>query len=322
MAQQPISVAYQPGRTVIVNLRDLLADKWWNTATPGWETYDADNVEDYKISVTDPLSIGTYTAPFPTAISDVDVTQFAYDTENLTNPIGSSLILGEPAAATTPLDSGSAVVSIVNRALSAIGSTVQITSLDDDSIAAEQATLHFDKLRDGLLRSHYWKFASYIDTLAQLEDETIPQWLYLYAYPSKCLMVRRIFDDACSNPAGDLVYDAYYFGELWILHHPEYRYKEVLSTTSFTKAIAANVTPAYIEYTYQVTDPNLWDENFQEAMVYSLAAKLATPVAGKSDMAKSLMEVASQIVSEAKRLDSQEDNSRRPEISTYVRART
>lgn len=317
---QPINVAYQPGATVFVLLWDLVNTKIWNTVTPGWETYDVLNVADYKISVTDPNGIGFYTAPYPTAITGVDVTQVAYDALNPTTPIGATLIPETPLVAATPLDSGAAVVAIINRALSQLG-VPNIVALDEDSEAANRASGIFDQMRDSLLRSCYWQFAGYVDTLALLSNETTPQWTYLYAYPPKCLMIRKIFDQSCANPGGDLIADAFFFGDLWLFYHPEFRYKEMISPTSFTKSIACNVNPAYIEYTYQVTDPNQWDTLFTDCMVYGLAAELAHPLTGNTDLRDKMNKEADNCTTEAKRLNAQEDNSHQRQESTYQKSR-
>lgn len=312
---QPISVPYQPGQTVIAFLWDLTGNKIWNTVSPGLETYDPSNIANYKIAPVDANGVGLYTAIFPTALTGTDITVIAYNSVDLTNPIGSTLIPAMPA-----LDSGDAVLAIINRALSELGVT-NIASVDEDSEAAAKAVQQFSTIRDSLLRAHFWKFASYIDTLALISGETVMGWQFLYAYPPRCLMIRKIFDQSCVNPGGDLLFDARYFGDLWLFYHPEFRFKEVLSTVSFQKSIAANINPAYIEYTYQVTDPNQWDQAFTDAMVYSLAAELARPLTGKTDLVKVLRDAAASIVSEAKRLDSQEDNSRRQQQSTYQRSR-
>lgn len=317
---QPLSVAYQPGRTIYVILWDLLANKIWNTVTPGWETYSAGSIANYKISLTDINGIGWYTAPYPTAITNVAVTQVAYDSENTTSPIGANLVDVNPASSATPLDSGAAVVAIVNRALSQLGVT-NIVDLDEDSEAANRANAIFDTTRDSLLRACYWQFASYTDTLALLANETNIQWSYLYAYPPKALMIRKIFDSSCANPGGDLIADAFFFGDLWLFYHPEFRYKEMISPTTFTKSIACNINPAYIEYTYQITDPNQWDNLFVDAMVYALASELAHPLTGNTGLQDKMEKKFQITLTEAKRINGQEDNSTKRQESSYQKAR-
>jgi hypothetical protein len=50
-------------------------------------------------------------------------------------------------------------VSIANMALSHVGQHNQIAALSDSTEAARQCNLHFEPVRDALLRSHPWNFA-------------------------------------------------------------------------------------------------------------------------------------------------------------------
>jgi hypothetical protein len=325
-APLPITTGYQPGRTVYAIIINPINGYYWRTDSKAWESYVLANLANYKTSLTDANGIGFYSAAFPTEIVGLVVQVLAYDADNPTSPIGITQIDSSNITPGGPAAFGPAVVDVVNKALNQLGQA-PITSLDEDSEAASRAALIFDCLRQSLLRSHFWKFASYSASLAELADEKMLGWTYLYAYPPKCLMIRRLFDETYAATGsdvtlgGDALLDLEYFQDYWIFHHPEFRYKMGLSPDTFTKSIATNFNPAYIEYTYDITDPSIWDQNFYDAMVFSLAAELAHGITGKSELAKDYRDQAAAIVTEAKRLDGQEDQSNRPGTSSLVRAR-
>ncbi len=59
-------------------------------------------------------------------------------------------------------------VDICNRALSEMGKSIVINSLDDPTPAATQCKLHYTAIRQQLLRAAPWGFARKTVTLSQL----------------------------------------------------------------------------------------------------------------------------------------------------------
>lgn len=319
-APLPILQAYQPGRPVVAIIKNPATGLYWNTSTVAWESYTIGNAALYQISLTDPNGIGQYSAAFPTALAGMTVWVIVYDTASMTSPIGATQLSPPDTTGGLPATSSASILVVVNKALTQLGVT-NIASLTEDSEAANKVSLLVDCLRQSLLRSHYWKFATFQDTLVLLANETPMGFAYLYTYPSMCMMVRRIFDDNSATPGNDPLMDYRYYGDLWVYHHPEFRYKQIISPSTLTKSIACNVNPAYIEYTYDITDPTFWDQSFYDCMVFSLAAELCVPLTGKPDLAKDLRSQAVAYITEAKRLDAQEDNSRHKMQSSYVNVR-
>jgi len=193
-------------------------------------------------------------------------------------------------------------VDIVNKALNHLG-VRPIASLTEDSEPAERASAIYESVRDDVLRAYAWGFATKITTLAAISDETVSGWEYLYVYPANCLRIRKVFEDTdATDPVG-------------------VEFKEVQSPTTAQRAIAANITPAYVEYTIKVSDPNSYDPAFIEAMALKLAASLAHQLTGDKALGPQIQGFYTGALSEAKRLDSTEKKLTDTSESSFHQAR-
>lgn len=193
-------------------------------------------------------------------------------------------------------------VDIVNMALTHLG-VKTITSMSEAVEPARRATLIYDICRDAVLRAHAWNFATKIEALAEISGETVPGWTYLYTYPSRALFIRRLFDDAEStNPTAC-------------------EYKQVLTPTTNVKALAANVSPAYVEYTKQEVDTALYDTAFVESFSYKLAAELAQPLTGNKELGSLMLQTFVSLIGEARRVNATEGYVEPVKSSSYIDAR-
>lgn len=193
------------------------------------------------------------------------------------------------------------VVGICNLALAHIGQK-PISDLNEASENARKCKLVYELMRDALLRDHQWNFARAIKKMTELE-EVIPGWSYLYAQPQKCLFVRRVFNSANIVTPRPLEFDV------------------VLSPVSEVKAISTNTEAAWIEYTYQVTDPSLFDPLFTEALSYKIAAAIAKPLTGDIQLASSLLQMFSTIVDKANLQNAKEGSKKKSNYSSLIEAR-
>lgn len=155
-------------------------------------------------------------------------------------------------------------VSICNLALTHIGQKT-ISSLTESSEPARKCLLLSGPSRDAVLRAHNWVFATKIEALAEISGEKILGWEYLYKQPTKCLLVRKIYNEETMSDV------------------ESQEFKELLSPSN-QKAVAARISPAFAEFTVQVTDPNLFDSMFVWALSYKLAAELAQPLTADKDL--------------------------------------
>lgn len=160
-------------------------------------------------------------------------------------------------------------VDIVNSALDNLGEA-NISSLSEASKQALVATQHYPRARDSLLSSYPWRFAFKRAALATTVASNRTEWQYVYVMPNDCLKIR-------------LLVPAYYGG-------PTSTYQEPYVATDLQ--IFANITPAYIEYTRRVTDASIFPPLFEDALSWSLSARMAMPLTRKADLAKDAREQA------------------------------
>lgn len=148
------------------------------------------------------------------------------------------------------------VIQVANRALTKLGSA-RITSLDDDVKAARAIKSCFEDLRDDELRSHRWSFALKRTTLAALFDTPAFGFQYQYAMPADFLRIDMVNDE---YPAA--LMDNYVGSEAvdWVLEGG--------------RILTDIVAPLPLRYIAQVTDPNLWDANFREALASRIAMEI------------------------------------------------
>lgn len=195
----------------------------------------------------------------------------------------------------------SSVVQICNLALNHIGAKT-ITSLDESSESARKCSLVYAPLRDAVLRDFAWNFATATEQLALL-DETIPGWDFLYVQPIRCLNVRRVFSEvALANPTPS-------------------DFKILLSPTTKTKCIASKIETAWCEFTYQVTDPTVFDPKFIEALSYRIGASLAQSLAGNIQLGQALLQMSIGITEKAVLENAKEGSQQKPNYSSLIESR-
>lgn len=136
---------------------------------------------------------------------------------------------------------------ICNMALGRIGAK-RLNDLDtDDSLEAIHCRLHYERVRNSLLRSHRWAFA--ISRAELSEDTETPdfQWDHQYILPIDCLRVLLLYDTESSYAIeGD--------------------------------RLLTNDGEANIVYIRRVTDVNEFDALYVEMLVLHLAARLVMPL--------------------------------------------
>ena len=148
------------------------------------------------------------------------------------------------------------VIQVANRALTKLGAA-RIISLDDNNKQARAITDCFEDLRDAELRAHRWSFAIKRDSLAALSDAPAYGFQYQYQLPSDFLRLDQIADQY-----PDTIMDDYIGTETaeWAIEGD--------------KILTSMVAPLKIRYGAQVTDPNLWDALFREALACRIAAEI------------------------------------------------
>lgn len=157
----------------------------------------------------------------------------------------------------------------------------RISSIDENNELARQCKLFYDHSRKGLLREYSWGFAKRIIRLAEL-DTSNPDWKYVYAYPEKCVCARRIFNE--KETVNSLDKDKY---DLFLI-------------SDNTQAIGCDVYQAYLEYTYDAEDAELFSSDFVEALARMLAFNICLQLNGNGTIQQTQYQLAQAALNRAK----------------------
>lgn len=182
------------------------------------------------------------------------------------------------------------VVEISNKALNKLGHG-PITSLADGTKAANLCSRNWEQIRDQVLRDHPWNFA--VKRAALAADSTPPAWGFgqQFPLPADCLRLLEI--------------DGYEKTE-WQLEG---------------RSILANDTVLRIRYVARITDPNVYDVMFVDAVATRLAMELCEPLTQSNQKIQALAELYDDSLTRAKRVDAQENPPARFEEDDWVLVR-
>ena len=166
------------------------------------------------------------------------------------------------------------VVEIYNRALQKLGAK-RVTSVDENSNAAQELNGAYPVIRDAALEEHRWSFAIERATLAA--DAPTPTWGRdnAFSWPSDCLKIIPPY------PEDDDI------GRDWVIEG--------------RKIITDYSAPLYIRYIKQVTDPNQMTPLFREYLATKLAFELCEKLTQSNTKKESLKEDMKDIISQAKK---------------------
>lgn len=210
----------------------------------------------------------------------------------------------------------SSQIEIVNMALTHIGQS-SVASIDDNSDNAVKARVLWDNCRDTVLRATTWSFATIIQELNKYTDISVAGWENVYAYPPKCLFLRKL----TAEPQTGLIFDAPSLGYNVPTQQEDEEYRVMFSPEKNLKIIVTNIDPAYVEYTYQVTDTTVWDEVATLALSYKLASQLANYLCGDKEEANRMYQLYQSTISDAMMHSKNESNLKRVQRSHFVDGR-
>ena len=177
--------------------------------------------------------------------------------------------------------------SIINRALRQIGGT-RVTSREDGTNVADDI---FDEVRDDLLRSNPWNFATKRATLAK--SAVAPGFEFDYAFPLPSDWIRTI--SVHHNDAGAGV----------VAHKVEIVNDQL--------SIVANTEDCYLVYVFQQVNPNLMPSDFLSAFTDALARDMAIAIADSNVLQGTMADKADRSLMHARASDAMSGTpSRRP----------
>lgn len=236
--------------------------------------------------------------------------------------------------------STASVISVSNRSLLAIGSQSQIASLTEGSTEANAIAVLFQPCFEQLARTAYWNclrnqaalslLAAAAGTPENPDGTTLPippvPWLYMYQVPSDCLQSRYLLPTwPINNNSGvNNISPAYMAASSWIPGIGQIPFHVAYSTDSSgnpLQVILTNQTQAQLVYTVNNSDPSIWDSEFQQAMVDSLAAFLVPALALNMTLMQLQIKRAENAIMMARTRDANEGSSQQDSIPDWIRAR-
>lgn len=185
-------------------------------------------------------------------------------------------------------------VEICNMALLRLGHDRTIADLEEQSAEAGYLRTFWDSTRRAVLRSHAWNFAVRTVALAAL-SETSDEWDYVYSLPAKALRVLEIVNVYSKAPESRIPY--------------EIRAKKVYTDQE----------SAVLKYVEDISDENLFDSEFVDALAYRLAAEIAGPLTQDMSRQGRMFELYRLLIEEAKAGDASESEVQ-PSV-TYLDSR-
>lgn len=162
-------------------------------------------------------------------------------------------------------------VEICNAALINIGEST-ITSLTEDTKAARICNQRYEPLRDAVLRAAKWNFALERVELAKLT--TVPVFGYSAEFQLPADFIRHAFTD-----------------------------DELIEYKIEGGKLLSNRDTAKILYVKKVTDPNLFDTLFIEALAARLAMDIAKVLADETTLIGEMRALYEDKIDEAKSID-------------------
>jgi hypothetical protein len=209
------------------------------------------------------------------------------------------------------------IIGICNRALSMMGTQTQISSFDDGSNEATQCGLWYDELRQQLLRTAQWGFARGQGPLTQIGDldpdgTSDYPFVFKYTYPPDALKIRYILPQppTTANASG-LVTPVGDASVVPFFPRPSRRWRfliasEVDTYGNQTRVLLSNAANAIGVYTRDITNPDVFDPLFRQALTASLAFNLVIPLAGNVGMQKNFAALAEDAITKARVADANE----------------
>lgn len=194
-------------------------------------------------------------------------------------------------------------IEICNMALSRIGAT-PIEALTEASEEARRCLQFYEHDRRVVLRRYPWPWATRREELALL-PETPKDYAYAYRYPASCVCLRKLYsvdEEGRFLPLPDFV---------------SYQ----MTSDAEGKVLNTNEERVAAEYTADITDNDLMDEIFCEALSWKLAASIAFKLTGNPTIVQMATSEYERIFAEALTDAENEQNVKVPELNTFIRAR-
>ncbi|WP_337038631.1 MULTISPECIES: hypothetical protein [Pseudescherichia] len=174
------------------------------------------------------------------------------------------------------------VIGICNLALSYIGNSRTINSLTEKSKEAGACDLHFEGCRDAVLADFDWNFATKRVALADIGNPP-PDWQFAYQYPTDCLRITEIMVPGHRYPTAAM----------------RIQYEVGSDAGGTGKLVYTDQPAAWLKYVSRVTDVNMFDPIFVEALAWRLAAAINMQLTGDASLGNNALNMYSVVIRSA-----------------------
>ena len=161
---------------------------------------------------------------------------------------------------------------ICRMALAHLGVQKSIVNIEtDQSNEARACKIFYNQAVREILEDFPWPFATVLMQLALVENFASPEYKNGYAYPSNCMVVRRLFSQYGRNKNDD------------VQSRVDYRRVQVASPANAgqqIQVILCDHDNMWVEYTSNDSTVSDWSPSFISALSYKLATYIAPQVAG------------------------------------------
>lgn len=223
-------------------------------------------------------------------------------------------------------------VDICNRALDEIGARVLISALGEATPQGKVALRQYDPTRQQLLRAAPWAFSRKTallvnEGLLSAVPPTSPYpWQASNTYPLDCLKMHYILPQPTSQQVAGVPSVGDTLFAPWCAPSREFRYLPAYDpgSTLFPGAhrvLLTNVSPVLGIYTVDVTDPNMFDVLFTNALVMALANRFVMPLSGNVKLKMSYAQMAQAAITEARVADGNEAVPSTSHTPDWIQAR-
>lgn len=174
---------------------------------------------------------------------------------------------------------------VCNLALARLGARRIANYESDTSTEAKACRLHFEQVRDGLLRRHQWDFATTSKALSALDDAPLSEYAVAWQVPADCERIIRISTGEATAPV-----------------------------TSFARRgrhlLTEDLDACELIYVSNAVAIAEWDSLFIEAVALKLAARIAGDVTQNPALAAECnSELEAMALPTAQTADAREANS-------------
>lgn len=216
-------------------------------------------------------------------------------------------------------------IEICNQALQHIGDAGEVTSIDppDGSAQAAACAKSYPKVRDALIESHAWGFATKRRALQALTSNT-PVWQYAYLLPGDVATVLAVQPaDAQSDHIQPNLNGQWWPSTVVV---PPYGAKvpqdyAIEQDELGRRVIYSNQINAVIRYIAWVTDTRRFTRLFAEALGWKLAAELAIAIVRGDQgakQAKECLRMFALTMGKAEQQDSQQSQGQPTHVPSWI----